>query len=148
MLSLWHHMFNFVLTCVDISSAIMLAIDYSVADSKWSALTWAFIAGPFFTFLIIALTYFYFNIKNQKSESEQYANKKMIFEHPWHAWIYWKATELCLESGPQLILQLYIIALSEQNTTSSAGKVAPQKYKKKFQKHTISRLTSNFFETL
>ena len=104
-------MFNFFLTCVDISTAIILAIDYTVVNSEWSALTWAFIAGPFFTFVIITLTYFYFS---SKKENE-------IFEDVSNVWIYWKATELCLECGPQILLQLYIIALSEHDPTSSAG---------------------------
>ena len=101
------HVFNLVLTGVDIVSDIILAIDYCFVDAEWCALTWALIAGPFFTFIIIILTFRFSG----------------LFESAAQALTYWKATEVCLEAGPQLVLQLYIIALSEQNPTSETGKI-------------------------
>ena len=38
-------------------------------------------------------------------------------------WKFWKCTEICFESGPQLILQLYILEQSERDLTSISGKV-------------------------
>ena len=97
------HLLNLALTGVDIVSDIMLVI----VDAEWCALTWAFIAGPFLTFIIIILTFCLSG----------------LFESAAQALTYWKATEVCLEAGPQLVLQLYIIALSEQNPTSETGKI-------------------------
>ena len=91
----------------------MLDIDYCFVDAEWCALTWAFIAGPFLTLFIIILTYFFSDVFTSDDGTKQ----------PSHAWIYWKATEVCLEAGPQLVLQLYIIALSEQYTTSETGNI-------------------------
>ena len=38
-------------------------------------------------------------------------------------WKFWKCTEICFESGPQLILQLYILEQSERDSTTISGKV-------------------------
>ena len=113
MLPILNHLFNLVFTSVDVVSDIMLAIDYCVVDAEWCALTWSFIAGSFLTLFIIALTYFYSDLFKSENGTKD----------PTHAWIYWKATEVCLEAGQQLVLQLCIIALSEQDPTSTAGKI-------------------------
>ena len=113
MLASLNHVFNIVHTGFDIVSDIMLAIDYCMVDTQWCLLTWAFIAGPFLTLFIISCTYFCSDVFKDKSDNGT--------KNPTHAWIYWKATEVCLEAGPQLVLQLYIIALSEQDPTSMTG---------------------------
>ena len=89
-----NHIFNLVLTGVDIISDVMLAIDYCVVDAEWCTLTWSFIAGPFLTLFIIAITYFHSDVFESKDGTKG----------PTHAWIYWRATEVCLEAGPQLVL--------------------------------------------
>ena len=90
MLPILNHMLNFIFTGVDMVSDIMLAIDYCVVDAEWCALTWSFIAGPFLTLFIITLTYFYSDVFKSENGTKD----------PTHAWIYWKATELCMEAGP------------------------------------------------
>ena len=104
---LLQNLFNFVLTAVDIISDIMLAIDYCVVDVQWCGLTWAFIAGSLLSFGIIILFYL--------------ISKSNSIEGLPGVWMYWKATEVCFEAGPQLVLQLYITALTDQDISSSQG---------------------------
>ena len=94
---------SFILTVVDIISDVTLAVDYCVADNPWwCGLTWAFIAVPIITFFIIFIFF-----KSDRSSRLKH----------------WKCTEICFESGPQLILQLYILALMDQDHASSTGKL-------------------------
>ena len=86
------HTVSVILTAPDIISDIILAVDYCVTDNPWwCGLTWAFIAGPIIMFLIIFIFF-----RNSERSSK--------LKH-------WKCTEICFESGPRLILQLYILAV-------------------------------------
>ena len=87
---------NIILTIVDVTSDFILAVDYCVTDNPWwCGLTWTFMAGPIFSF-------FFIFIGHRSDETKT----KLIF---------WKATEICFESGPELILQLYILTLLDQD---------------------------------
>ena len=107
---------NFALTGVNIVSDIILAIDYCVVDTQWCGLTWAFIVRPVLTFCIILLFY------QSKDGSLADAWKKV--------YVYWKATEVCFEAGPQLVLQLYIIALTAKEASSTQGNTRVMLYYK------------------
>ena len=49
---------------------------------------------------------------------------RMIFLNAKTAcWKIWKGFEICFESGPQLILQLYIIAQTEEDPSSTSGNI-------------------------
>ena len=90
---------SIILTAADIISDVVLAVDYCVTDNPyWCGLTWTFIAVPILMFFII---FFFLSAKRRSSQLK-----------------YWKCTEICFESGPQLILQLYILALLDQDPTS------------------------------
>ena len=91
---------NIILTVADMVSDIVLAVDYCVTDNpNWCGLTWTFIAGPIFSFFFIFTVY--------RSDD---ISTKLIF---------WKCTEICFESGPELILQLYIVTLLDRDPTST-----------------------------
>ena len=95
-----------IVTIVDTVSDVVLAVDYCVTDNPWwCGLTWIFIVLPLLTFLIILV------IGYQTSMARQVM------------WKFWKCTEICFESGPQLILQLYILEQSERDSTTISGKV-------------------------
>ena len=95
-----------IVTIVDTVSDVVLAVDYCVTDNPWwCGLTWTFIVLHLLTFLIILI------IGYQTSMARQVM------------WKFWKCTEICFESGPQLILQLYILEQSERDSTTISGKV-------------------------
>ena len=95
-----------IVTIVDTVNDVVLAVDYCVTDNPWwCGLTWTFIVLPLLTFLIILV------IGYQTSMGRQVM------------WKFWKCTEICFESGPQLILQLYILEESERDSTTISGKV-------------------------
>ena len=97
---------NVILTVFDIVSDIVLAVDYCVTDNPWwCGLTWAFIAGPIL--LGIGVLVLYCRDESNGRDS----------------WKIWKAVELSLEAGPQLLLQLYILALTQMEPTSISGNI-------------------------
>ena len=90
---------NVIFTAADIISDVVLAVDYCVTDNPWwCGLTWTFIAVPIIMFFFIFLFF---------SASQSAAQLKL-----------WKYTEICFESGPQLMIQLYILALLDQDPAS------------------------------
>ena len=84
-----------ILTVVDIVSDIVLAVDYCVAGNKWGCgLTWTFIALPVPFSIAFLLT----SDKDRKTFRGRVKLIKIL-----------KGIEVCFESGPQLLLQFYII---------------------------------------
>ena len=98
---------SFMLTVADVVSDIVLAADYCESDNRWyCGLTWTFAALSVVTFFIIV----------PSSASSDTADQSST-------WTYWKTTETTFESGPQLVLQLYIMASSALDSTPSSGTV-------------------------
>ena len=96
---------SFILTVADVVSDIVLAADYCESDNRWyCGLTWTFVAMPVITFFVIIPSY-----------------TSSATVDPSSTWTYWKTTETTFESGPQLVLQLYIMASAAQDPTSSSG---------------------------
>ena len=100
--------FSVILTIADMVSDIVLAFDYCATDNPyWCGLTWAFIALPALLGLWL-MTAFVIGSGSCKGTYIE--------------WKVWKGIELCLESGPQLILQLYIISQSDVDPSVISGK--------------------------
>ena len=101
--------FSILLTVLDIVTDVTLAIDYCVTDNPWwYGLTWGFIAIPLITgpcFLCAC----YIDIDDDSKKE-----KSLL-------WKAWKSIEICFESGPQLLLQLYILALTDVSPTATSG---------------------------
>ena len=96
---------SFLLTVADVVSDIVLAADYCESDNRWyCGLTWTFVALLILTFFIVV----------PSSASSNNTDRSSI-------WTFWKTTETTFESGPQLVLQLYIMASSAQDPTPSSG---------------------------
>ena len=95
-------MISVILSVADLVSDIVLGVNYCVTGHYfWCGLTWAFIAGPVaFGGLIVIV-------------SDWGDHKNM--------WDIWKVSEMCLESAPQLLLQLYVISLAEKDQTEQSG---------------------------
>ena len=101
--------FNIILTIFDVTSDVLLAVDYYVTDNPWwCGLTAAFIALPLITGTVFLGVYCYL------LPSEKLSGKSV--------WNVWKGIEICFESGPQVILQLYILALEDLDPRSFRGK--------------------------
>ena len=97
---------NVILTGFDIVSDFILAVDYCVTDNPWwCGLTWAFIVGPLLGGIGVLVLYCRDDFNRATS------------------WKGWKALELSLEAGPQLLLQLYILALAQMEPTSISGNI-------------------------
>ena len=102
--------FNIILTIFDITSDVVLAVDYYVTDNPWwCGLTMAFIALPFIVGVVFLGVYCYLP-----------SSQKLSGQSVWNVW---KGIEICFESGPQVILQLYILALKDLNPKSFKGKL-------------------------
>ena len=98
--------FGIVLTAADIISDIVLAVDYCVTDNPWwCGLTWTFIAVPGLIGLLVLCVCFRGNEQNKPK-----------------LWKIWKSIEICFESGPQLLLQLYIMAITDLDPKATSGK--------------------------
>ena len=112
-----------ILTILDIGSDVVLAVDYCVTGNPWwCGLTWTFLAVPElfgFIFLYVCV----YGLGDDRDESE---NTKSFW------WKLWKGFEICFESGPQLILQLYIIASTEKDPSSTSGDTIILKFKSSF----------------
>ncbi len=96
------------LTVFDMGSDILLAVNYANTgkDNWWFALTLTFFLIPFiFLLLIIILVCIEREIKSIIAE---------FFP-------YWKQFECTTESGPQLILQLYIMSLPSMDVIEDPG---------------------------
>ena len=93
------HFFSVILTVADIVSDLVLAVDYCVTDNPlWCGLTWAFITLPVLLGLFLL---------------SAYGIGIACCEDTYDKWRVWKGIRLCLESGPELILQPYIISQSD-----------------------------------
>ena len=88
---------------VDIVTDIVLGVDYCVAGNKWRCgLTWAFIALPVPLSIAVLLT--------SDEERKTFHGRVKLIK-------IMKGIEVCFESGPQLLLQLYIFFLSKRSTS-------------------------------
>ena len=96
-----------ILMVVDIVSDMVLGVDYCVAGNKWwCGLTLAFIDISLTMYIFVC-----FVVDQYKSFNERVWIIKILI-----------GIEVCFESGPQFLLQLYIIALSEIENVSTSGK--------------------------
>ena len=90
-------------TVVDMVTDVVLAVDYCATDNPWwCGLTWAFIAVPLITIPI----FLYWSWND--------TDKLGVYK-------FWKGVEICFEAGPQLLLQLYIMARSDLDPTAVSG---------------------------
>ena len=106
--------FGIVLTAADIISDIVLAVDYCVTDNPWwCGLTWTFIAVPAFIRSLLLCGCFCEDDDNSDLTKSE-------------LWKFWKGFEICFESGPQLLLQLYIMAITDLDSTATSGKMKPK----------------------
>ena len=102
--------FSIILTIADIVSDVVLAVDYCVTDNPWwCGLTWAFVAIPVLTGMLLL----YACLCDADRANR---NKPKL-------WKVWKGIEICFESGPQLLLQLYIMAITDLDPTATSGKI-------------------------
>ena len=98
--------FSIILTIADMVSDIVLAVDYCVTENPWwCGLTWTFITVP----VLAGIPYLCVCAFSTGEEKWQISKS-------------WKITETCFEAAPQLILQLYIIALSGKDPSSTSGR--------------------------
>ena len=97
--------FSIILSIADVASDIILAVDYCVTDNPWwCGLTWAFVAVP-----LILAPFVLFGCFCREQDKQDH-------------WKIWKGIEICFESGPQLLLQLYIMAITDLGPTAVSGK--------------------------
>ncbi len=99
------------LTLFDMGSDLLLAANYASTgkDDWWFALTLTFFLIPFTLILLLILGFFCLE------DEESFVS---IFKD---AFPYWKQLECTFESGPQLILQLYIMSLPSMNTDDNVN---------------------------
>ncbi len=111
---------NACLTLFDVVSDLVLAVNYFRNESYWwGGLTLAFFSVPFIIGVILVCEEICkrgfkscLDPTDLDDEIDQIRNEKVFFR-----WILWKGVAECvLESGPQLILQLYIMALPTDST--------------------------------
>ena len=97
--------FSIILSVADVVSDIVLAVDYCVTDNPWwCGLTWSFVTVPLIFAPICLIACFCAEEDKRKQ------------------WKIWKSLEICFESGPQLLLQLYIMAITDLDPTAVSGK--------------------------
>ncbi len=97
-----------ILTIADVVSDIIMAFDYwDKEEVLWFSLTWVFIILPILSFPVV--------VPATKLLCLQMSDRNV--QGAVTLWTTWKATELALESGPQLLLQLYIMALPDQDVS-------------------------------
>ncbi len=100
------------LTLFDIISDLVLAVKYFInGDYWWGGLTLAFFILPF----IIGVLFLWKVIPDLCGDTED-DDEDVGTPHQW--WIIWKVFECIWEAGPQLILQLYIMALPAEASLS------------------------------
>ncbi len=95
------------LTLFDVISDLVLAANYfKNGDNGWGALTLVFFIFPFVVgiFIIVVVSAKMLNCCGQE-------NFEGAVDVYYGYWIFWKILECIVEAGPQLILQLYIMAL-------------------------------------
>ena len=100
-----------ILAVADLVSDIILAVNYGVNGHKWwCGLTWAFIVVPIVVGIVLIIRAFLDYKKGKPRDGS--------------TWRLWKGVEICFESGPQMLLQLYIISLAEsRGTAMSLGNI-------------------------
>ena len=105
-----------ILAVFDMVSDFILAVDYCVMDNPWwCGLTWAFIAVPGVLGLLLVCAYVCVS-----DDGDDHVTKSVM-------WKSWKGIEICFESGPQMILQLYIITLTEKDPSVTSGDIEVSK---------------------
>ena len=98
--------FSIILTVADMVSDIVLPLNYCVTDNPWwCGLTWTFIAVP----VLAGIPYLCVRAFSDGDEKWQISKS-------------WKITETCFEAAQQLLLQMYIIALSGKDPSSTSGR--------------------------
>lgn len=95
---------SIVLTIPDIVTDIMLAIDYcSNGETQWCLLTFVFISPPLLLLFVLSVSCCWLCVEKQLNGDNLLETGKFFKA--------WKAFEAVVESGPQLVLQLYIVTL-------------------------------------
>ncbi len=111
---------NACLTLFDVVSDLVLAVNYfRNGNYWWGGLTLAFFSVPFIIGVILVCDEICkrgckscLDRTDLDDELDQIRNEEVFFR-----WILWKGVAECvLESGPQLILQLYIMALPAESS--------------------------------
>ena len=98
-----------ILTVYDMGSDVALACNYYMNDQNtWGSLTIMFCFVPFFMgFMILCYIPANMFFCKEKVPPDEDAVKNI--------WLMWRLSECLIESCPQLILQLYIMALEDDN---------------------------------
>ncbi len=99
------------LTLFDTISDLILAVNYHINGHKWwGVLTLIFFTQPFILG-VIWFTRIAFGMVWISMRKKGWKRRRSIYK----LWLYWKAFECIMEAGPQLILQLYIMALPAES---------------------------------
>ena len=113
----------------DMGSDVALGIDYCVTDNPWwCGLTWGFVAVPLIIGICVLVPYFLYTtlcLWCQESDSRKEC-LDLQKDFP-QLLTYLKVIEICLESGPQLLLQLYIIAVTTEDPSAITGTLSTKK---------------------
>ncbi len=104
------------LTLFDVISDVVLAVNYFINGHYWyGGLTLFFFIKPFILGLCLSIGYIY-----DSYFAHGCMHKGVIDDKYWHMhWLIFKAWEGLWEAGPQLILQLYIMALPADSPSLS-----------------------------
>ena len=99
--------FSVIPAVVDVVSDVALAVDYCVTDNLiWCRLTWGFITLPFVVAIIFVIP-----AVRQTENIKTFDERVETFQ-------LWKIIQVCFESGPQVLLQVYITSRSTSGNTS------------------------------
>ncbi len=120
----WMKIFvTIILTVYDMGSDVALAVNYKMNGcNTWASLTILFCSVPFFVgFIILCCVPARVLFGKEKAPLNEDAVNQI--------WLMWRHAECLFESGPQLILQLYIMALPDNlpgNTSTGLNSTGEQ----------------------